>query len=157
MAEKKDQGEVAGARGLARLLDDFIRIPGTNRRIGLDPLLGLIPGGGDFFASAAGLGIVMAAARKQIKMSVYVRMLSNWAANSLIGAIPFVGDVFSFWFKSNRRNYALMEEALGKSGKGGARQRGGSWLAFGLLIAVALVVFSLLGLALWGAVKLIRG
>ncbi len=101
----------ASADLLARILDTFIRIPGTNLRIGVDPLLGLIPGIGDTVASLIGSVILMMAARLQVPKIVLVRMSLNVLLNGVIGAIPVLGDGFSVWFRSNARNAVLLRRA----------------------------------------------
>lgn len=140
---------------LAKILDDLIRIPGTNKRVGLDPLLGLIPGVGDGVSAIAGLGLLWAGKKQQVPRSVYVRMGANWAMNAIIGVIPFVGDAFSFWYKSNRRNYALMkaytDETVGDEG-----EKAG-WFPVFFLLALVLGVFAMMGLLAWWAGSLIFG
>ncbi len=136
------------SKTVAFILDDLIRIPGTNRRVGLDPLIGLLPGAGDFLTSAAGLTLLAAGARRSVPVSVYLRMAGNWALNSLVGALPFVGDVFSFWFKSNRRNYELLRAHLDVQATGGGKPSG--WWPLVILLGAATLVFATLGfLALW--------
>jgi Domain of unknown function (DUF4112) len=102
------------ARFLADLLDQRFTIPGTSIRIGLDPLLGLIPGMGDVLANLAGSVILVIAAQYRVPKTVLLRMALNVAANALIGAIPGLGDLFSIWFRSNVRNARLLERALGE-------------------------------------------
>ncbi len=97
------------ARYLADLLDRRFTIPGTSIRIGLDPIVGLIPGVGDGIASLAGSIILVLAAQCQLPKIVLVRMSLNIALNGIIGTIPILGDLFSVWFKSNVRNVALLE------------------------------------------------
>ncbi len=99
------------AEFLADLLDRSIRIPGTQSRIGLDPLIGLIPGLGDLIANAIGLIIVLVAARLGVPKITLARMGVNVLANGLIGLMPGLGDLFSAWFKSNVRNVELMRRA----------------------------------------------
>ncbi len=96
------------AEVVAYLLDDFIPIPGTNFRIGLDPIVGLLPGMGDLFTNAAGGSLLVAGARAGVPRVILLRMTLNTAINLLFGAVPIVGDAFSAWFKSNRRNYNLL-------------------------------------------------
>jgi hypothetical protein len=97
------------AKYLADLLDRRFTIPGTSIRIGLDPIVGLIPGVGDAIASLAGSVILVLAAQSQLPKIVLVRMSLNIALNGIIGAIPILGDLFSVWFKSNVRNVELLE------------------------------------------------
>ena len=93
---------------LARVLDTVVTIPGANVRIGLDPLIGLLPGIGDALASLIGSAILVMAAQLRVPKIVMVRKGLNLALNGVVGAIPLAGDVFSIWFKSNARNAALL-------------------------------------------------
>ena len=90
-------------------MDGAVGVPGTRFRIGLDPLLGLIPGVGDLAGAALSGYIVTIAARLGAPPSVLARMLGNVAVDMLIGAIPGVGDLFDFGWKANTRNLALIE------------------------------------------------
>lgn len=113
--ESADDPEVQALRAsadlLARVLDTMIPIPGTNLRVGVDPLLGLIPGIGDTVASLIGTAILLMAARLQVPKIVLVRMSLNVLLNGVIGAIPVLGDGFSVWFRSNARNATLLRRA----------------------------------------------
>lgn len=97
------------ARFLAELLDQRFTIPGTSIRIGLDPIIGLIPGVGDTLANLAGSAILLVGAQFRLPKVVLLRMALNVALNTLIGAIPVIGDLFSIWFRSNVRNARLLE------------------------------------------------
>lgn len=97
------------ARVLARWLDDRLRIPGTNFRIGLDPLLALIPGIGDFLASGSGFIILAEAVRCGVSIPVLMRMGGNMLVNTLLDVFPVVGPVASAFFKSNTRNFRLLQ------------------------------------------------
>lgn len=107
--EKKDPRL---ARTIAWLLDECIRIPGTNFRVGLDPILGLIPGGGETVATVIGTLVLGDATRRGIPFRMLLKMAGNMLLNAGIGAIPGIGDVFSAWFKSNSRNLDLMRAHL---------------------------------------------
>jgi len=96
-------------RFLAELLDQRFTIPGTSIRIGLDPIIGLIPRVGDTLANLAGSAILLVGAQFHLPKVVLLRMALNVALNTLIGAIPVVGDLFSIWFRSNVRNARLLE------------------------------------------------
>jgi hypothetical protein len=97
------------ARFLAELLDQRFTIPGTSIRIGLDPIIGLIPGIGDTLANLAGSAILLIGAQFNLPKVVLLRMALNVALNTLVGAVPFVGDLFSIWFRSNVRNAQLLQ------------------------------------------------
>lgn len=92
---------------VAYLLDDLVRIPGLGTRIGLDPLIGLIPFVGDAMAAVMGAWIVLEAARFGVPAIVLIRMLLNTAVDFLVGLIPFLGDVVDVGFKGNRKNLEL--------------------------------------------------
>src|SRR6188508_3672425 len=93
---------------LAWLLDNSIPIPGTGRRIGVDALIGLIPGAGDLVSGGLGLLVVVRAAQRGLPTVVLARMLVNVALDFAVGAIPIIGDIFDMAFKSNARNVAIM-------------------------------------------------
>lgn len=96
---------------LAKVLDTSIKIPGTSWSIGLDPLLGLIPGIGDVIANLIGTVILGIATRLQLPRIVLARMSLNLLINGTLGAVPIVGDLFSVWFRSHARNAVLLREA----------------------------------------------
>ena len=87
----------------------MIRVPGTKFRFGLDPLIGLIPGIGD---TRLGLGFRLCPHSGRAAWSAEspsLRMALNILVNEIIGIVPVVGDAFSFWFKSNARNYEIIK------------------------------------------------
>ena len=102
---------VATAEFLAKILDTTVKIPGTRIYLGLDPLLGLIPGIGDMIANLIGTVILVLAARLQVPQIVVARMSLNLFINGTIGAIPILGDLFSIWFRSHARNAELLRRA----------------------------------------------
>ena len=102
---------LATAELLAKILDTTVKIPGTPFYVGLDPLLGLIPGIGDMLANLIGTVILILAARLQVPRIVITRMSLNLLINGTVGAIPIVGDLFSIWFRSHARNADLLRRA----------------------------------------------
>jgi uncharacterized protein DUF4112 len=92
---------------VSRLLDDLIPIPGTGQRIGIDPVIGLIPWIGDLVSAAVGFWLIAEAARFRIPSVVLVRMVANTTFDLLAGAIPFIGDLFDVVSRSNSRNLDL--------------------------------------------------
>ena len=102
---------VATAELLAKVLDTTVKIPGTPFYLGLDPLLGLIPGIGDMLANLIGTAILILAARLQVRQVVIARMSLNLLINGTIGAIPILGDLLSIWFRSHARNAELLRLA----------------------------------------------
>ena len=102
---------VATAELLAKILDTTVTIPGTPFYMGLDPLLGLIPGIGDVPANFIGTVILVLAARLHMPQIVMARMSLNLLINGTIGAIPILGDLFSIWFRSHARKADLLRRA----------------------------------------------
>ncbi|NJL85241.1 MAG: DUF4112 domain-containing protein [Leptolyngbyaceae cyanobacterium SM1_1_3] len=99
-------------RRISRLMDTAIRIPGIGFRIGLDPIIGLVPGVGDAIATAVSAYILFLAARFRLPPSVLGWMLFNVGLEFVVGAVPLVGDLFDAYYKSNIRNLALLEKHL---------------------------------------------
>jgi len=125
---------------LAKALDTTVRIPGTSWYIGLDPLLGLIPGVGDAIANLIGTVILGIATRLQLPRIVLARMSLNLLINGTIGAVPLVGDLFSIWFRSHARNAELLREAAMKP----ERETHTDWFYVGGIIGGTVVVLLLL-------------
>jgi hypothetical protein len=105
----RDERRLADVRRLARWLDAAIEIPGTGIRIGIDPLLGLVPGLGDLAGTVLGAWIVVVAQRLGAPSSVLARMGLNLAIDALVGAVPVVGDVFDVAWRANMRNAELLD------------------------------------------------
>lgn len=99
-------------RRISRLMDSAIRIPGIGYRIGLDPILGLIPGGGDLIAAAISAYIVILAARFKLPPKMIGRMALNIGIEAVVGTVPIIGDLFDAAFKANIRNMELLEKHL---------------------------------------------
>jgi hypothetical protein len=98
---------------LAKLLDSAVLIPGLNRRVGLDAVLGLVPGVGDAISAALASYIIWEARRLGLPRWKIARMVGNVAVDTAVGAIPFAGDVFDVFFKSNQRNLRIIHDHLG--------------------------------------------
>ena len=100
--------EVEVAKQLVTIMDDAINIPIVNKRIGLDPIIGLVPWVGDMFTAFISLLIVVSLVRNGAPVKLVLQMLVNIAIDLFIGGIPVVGDVWDFFFRSNRRNLKLL-------------------------------------------------
>lgn len=104
------ENDILKLEQLADLMDNQFTIPGTDIRIGLDPILGLLPGIGDT-ASLAISGYIIHKARKAgVHPFVLTRMSWNVFMDWLIGLVPLVGDIFDVGFKANRRNIELIRD-----------------------------------------------
>jgi hypothetical protein len=94
------------------MLEGLFVIPGTNRRVGLDSLVGLIPVVGDLATAAMGAWIVWEARNLGMSKWQITRMATNVGVDTLVGAIPFAGDVFDFLYKSNTKNLRIIRKHL---------------------------------------------
>jgi hypothetical protein len=112
-----DPRRVERLRRIAWLLDRSIRIPGTRVRLGLDPLVGLIPGIGDLVGGLFSLYIILEAARLGVPRGLLGRMGWNVALDTLVGEIPVLGDLFDIGFQSNTRNLALLDDHVRAPGE----------------------------------------
>ena len=114
MTDSNDEAREALARYsiLTQLLDQAFRVPGTRWRFGLDPIIGLIPGFGDALTALVGLYGLLVARRLGAPASIQLRMLWNLAIDTMIGAIPLIGDLFDFAFKAHVKNRVLLERWL---------------------------------------------
>ncbi len=129
-------------------MDSQFRLPGTQFRFGLDPLLGLVPIVGDLSSTAVSVVLLLTMLRHGASGAVVVRMALNILIDTVVGAIPILGNVFDFTFKSNERNVALLRRHYA------AGQHAGSGKGLVLLLILGfLVVF---GLVAWGSWALLH-
>lgn len=147
----RDESLRAAAELLAKILDTMIPIPGTRFRIGLDPLIGLLPGIGDAIANLLGSVILIIAARLGVPRIVLARMSLNVLLNGVIGAVPGIGDLFSAWFRSNVRNVDLLLRASGPT----PSTTTSHWVfVISILLATLTVIGLVAFLIIWGLVAL---
>ena len=106
----RDEGSrIQLLRRWARLLDSAFRLPGTNFRFGLDPLIGLIPGIGDLVSPIFGVLIIWHAASLRVPKVIIARMVINAVVDGVVGAVPVFGDAMDFAWRANEWNMALLE------------------------------------------------
>ncbi|MEO6671203.1 MAG: DUF4112 domain-containing protein [Ferruginibacter sp.] len=132
---------------LAKLMDSQFKIPGTNIRFGLDALVGLVPGVGDFATFIVSGMMVSVLAKNGASGFVLARMALNTIIDALIGSIPILGDMFDVAFKANEKNLKLMHEHYVEG-----RHKGSAWK---VLIPLLLVLFIIIGCVAWLSYKLI--
>jgi hypothetical protein len=111
-ARMSHEQRLVQVRWLARMLDDRFAVPGTNLRFGWDSILGLFPWLGDTLTSLLSLLIVHHAWQTGASRLTLARMLGNVGLDFAVGAIPFLGDLFDFVWKANRKNARLLEQHL---------------------------------------------
>jgi hypothetical protein len=133
-----DPARVERLRRLAILLDNSIPIPGTGFRIGLEALIGLIPGAGDLVGGAFSLYILLEAARMGVPRSLLARMGWNLGVDVLAGLVPLLGDLFDAGFKANMRNLALLDRHVARPAE--SRRSSRRFVAVaGILLALCLI------------------
>ncbi len=121
---------------LSHVLDDFIKIPGTSIRFGLDGIVGLIPGIGDILGGIASCIIIIAAWIRGVPYVTLARMVANVMIEVVVGAIPLLGDAFDIAWRANRRNYALLTGSLYEPRKHTIQ----SWIFLGVMCMVLFVL-----------------
>jgi Domain of unknown function (DUF4112) len=122
---------------LARILDEWFRVPGTSIRFGLDGIIGLVPGVGDILGGLASTILIVAAWVRGVPYVTLARMVVNVGIEVLLGTIPLLGDAFDIAWKANRRNYALIVRHLEQT----RQQTWRDWLYLALIGLVLLVLF----------------
>ncbi len=139
---------------LSHLLDDFIRVPGTSIRFGLDGIVGLIPGIGDLLGGLASTMLILAAWARGVPKVTLLRMVANVGIEVVIGMVPVFGDVFDIAWRANRRNYALLTGSVDEPRTVERR----SWLFFaGLCAVLALLILLPLVALSWLTAHFLHG
>jgi len=139
------------AEAIAHVLDDIMNLPGMRIRMGADPLLGLIPVIGDALATLLGAAILVIARQLNVPWGVVGSMAFNQLKNGLIGAVPFIGDAYSFYFKSNAVNAAQLLRTV-KAGKEGMCSLTIRPLTFHDIIGLAMLILPIIGAAFFVSV-----
>jgi hypothetical protein len=134
---------------VARLMDDIFVIPGTNIRFGLDPIISLLPAFGATASATVSLVLIALSARRGVPKIVLTRMAVNVLINTALDSVPVVGDALSIFFRSNARNYELLQKHAGKS----RASTGGDWM---FLLALFAAVILVVGLMIVGSVAAFR-
>ena len=123
-------------RGLQRMLDSVFRVPGTKITFGWDPLIGLVPWAGDVLTAVFSCAIILQAHHMRVPRVVQMRMVMNVAVDVIAGALPFIGDVADVFWKSNARNFDLLERHAAQPQPATT----GDWLfVMGMIAIVALI------------------
>jgi len=138
---------------LSHVLDDFLKIPGTSIRFGLDGIVGVIPGIGDVIGGIASCIIIVAAWMRGVSYVTLVRMAANVGIEVVVGSIPIVGDMFDIAWRANRRNYALLTGSLVQPRKHTIQ----SWIfLIGLCILLSVLILLPMLLLAWLADRVLR-
>lgn len=141
--------------GLARVLDDLVRVPGTPYRIGVDPVIGVIPGVGDAVATVVAGIVLVEAVRNRVPVRILFRIGWNYLVDAILGVIPFVGDVADAAHKATSKNLRLVNRAIAEGRTVDTTARGYLVRAAGAVALMLLALLGLAGLAVWGLLALI--
>ncbi|ELY81385.1 DUF4112 domain-containing protein [Natrinema gari] len=115
-----DEAAIKRMRVVAHALDEGLRVPGTGVRVGLDPIVGILPGAGDAAAAVVSLYLAAESARLGVSQSTLLRMLANIGIDTVIGSVPLLGVAFDAVWKANKRNLKLALKDLADEGGGAA-------------------------------------
>ena len=146
VSKKNTTPGLKNLNSLAELMDSQFKIPGTNIKFGLDALIGLVPGAGDFATFLISGYMITILASNGASGFVLARMVLNVVIDSAFGAIPILGDIFDVAFKANQRNVKLMQQHYVEG-----RHKGSAWK---VIIPVLLILLIVVGGLAWVAYKL---
>jgi len=136
-------------RWIATVMDELIAVPNTKFKFGLDPIIGLIPGIGDTASAIVSALVLIQGARRGLPKILLARMSLNILINEIVGIIPGLGDAFSFWFKSNKRNYELLLAHTAAP----RRARTSDWL---FVVAVLVILFVVVATGIFVSLLVLR-
>lgn len=140
-------------RLITRVFDELIRVPGTNVKFGLDALVGLLPGGGDLIGGAVSAYAILVAARLGASPAVVIRMGLNILVDTIVGAIPLLGDLFDVSWKANRKNVDLLERYIAAPTQA---HRSSMAVVVGVLAVVGIAVLAVGIATVWALSRLFR-
>jgi Domain of unknown function (DUF4112) len=140
-SQRASSDELRWVDSFTRTLDTRLKIPGTNIRFGLDFILGLIPGLGDFISLGLSGLLIATMAKNGASLLLVTKMLGNVLLDAIVGSVPILGNVFDLFYKANTRNLILMREYYQED-----KHRGSAWP---ILITVFVILAVVLVLGLW--------
>ncbi|NES67392.1 MAG: DUF4112 domain-containing protein [Okeania sp. SIO2D1] len=154
--DRSQAAKVKQLRKLSDLLDNAIRVPGTSLGVGLDPIIGLIPGGGDILAGLISVYIVFSAATMGLPKETLTRMAANIVFDSLAGTVPIFGDLFDVAWKANSKNMDILEAHLESPKVSKSADKSFIFLLLGGLILFVVAIATLSVLIIGLLVKIIQ-
>lgn len=149
---RQEQKVYNSLKRIQYLMDDCIKLPCCSRRVGIDPIIGLVPVIGDMGSALVSVFFVARSARVVSRYTI-VRMLANVWIDTVVGVVPFAGDIFDVGWKANERNLGIVEDHF-KSGSDARSESDRKWL---IMVVLGFVVFCTLAtiMTLIGVVLLI--
>ena len=134
-------------------MDGFLKIPGTKRKLGLNPIVDLIPVVGDISAALVSASVLFYAFSRGLPKILLARMALNVFVNEIVGAVPILGSALAFWFRPNERNYRLLQHHVDLP----TRRRKGDWIfVFSVIGALMLIIFGGLLATIWFLNQLLK-
>jgi hypothetical protein len=140
-------------RRLSQFLDNAVTVPGTSYRVGVDPLLGLFPGMGDYLGAFLSGYIIFEGARLGASRATLIRMFFNVILETIIGLIPGLGDIFDVFWKANAKNQSLLEQKLASAE---TREKADWLFLIALLVGLGLIIIGITSLSLWILISVIQ-
>lgn len=132
------------AKKLAFVLDDLIKIPGLDRGVGIDALVGLLaPGAGDAITALGSTALLLLALKRRVPFVILAQMVMNIGVDAVLGSVPVLGDAFDVFFRSNRRNLELIEAHQGSSAAPTAKDYAIVGVGFGLAVVSVVLPIAL--------------
>ncbi|PSO51017.1 MAG: DUF4112 domain-containing protein [Cyanobacteria bacterium SW_9_44_58] len=141
-------------RRLSQFLDNAVTIPGTSYRVGIDPLLGLVPGMGDYLGAVLSGYIIFEGARLGASRATLIRMFFNVVLETIIGLIPGLGDIFDVFWKANAKNQSLLEKQLASAE---TREKADWLFLIALLLGLVVIIIGITSLSFWILISVIQG
>ncbi|WP_229116357.1 DUF4112 domain-containing protein [Parenemella sanctibonifatiensis] len=143
------------SRGMARLMDDLVTVPGTKFGLGLDALIGLVPGIGDATTTGLASVILIDAVRLRVPVPTLLRMAGNLIIDTGLGLVPAVGDVADAAHRANRKNYRLLEDALSKGHTSNESTTAYLIKAIGVVLITLAIMIAVAVAVIWGLLVLL--
>ena len=148
-----EETALAQLRGLSRVLDGAITIPGTGIRVGLDPIIGLVPVVGDWIGAALSGYIIVQGARLGASGATLMRMTGNLVVDLMVGSVPVLGDIFDLGFRANERNLALISAHVQSPA---TRRRSDLAVVVGVIGGLLVVAVTVIALSTWLVYSLLQ-
>jgi len=148
-----EETALAQLRGLSRVLDGAITIPGTGIRVGLDPIIGLVPVVGDWIGAALSGYIIVQGARLGASGATLMRMTGNLVVDLVVGSVPVLGDIFDLGFRANERNLALISAHVQSPA---TRRRSDLAVVVGVIGGLLVVAVTVIALSTWLVYSLLQ-
>lgn len=134
-------GQLKWVERIASVMDDKFKVPGTNFRFGLDPILNLIPFAGDVSGFVVSAALLYVMAKNGVSRKVLILMAINIAVDAVVGAIPVLGQISDFYIKANTRNIKLLKEHYREGKHTGSGN--------GIIVILLIVLLLIIGAALY--------